>query len=366
MQTFLRAILIILITFSSWVIFTSYKQSQQLAQFSENYIWQLNTSIKDATRNFLLPAKNIAKLGASFFQQNLISLDKPETLASFVQPFIKSYPQFNGYFVGNEQKEFWFWHNTYAPDYTYRVQVIEKNADQQLIEQKHFLDNTQNILRVSKPLPAKFDTTSRLWYKGAKALGSGFWSDVYSFNSDRNHVIPGITASYPIYNTQHKLIGVWGVDIVLEELSNFLFDIGSSRATELVIFNEQEKVIAYSAFKNITLKKELITLSDLEKPVIKNALNSYKKHGFSEFYFSQDGVRYLASYSPFLFGEERNWNLLLVVPESQLVNEMTRDFEYIALFALLTLVISLLRLVFLIRQPVSRLIELFVSKSAKH
>lgn len=365
MQTFLRAILIMLIAFSSWVIFTSYKQSQQLAQFSEDYIWQLNTSIKDATRNFLLPAKNIAKLGASFYQQGLITLDKPETLASFVQPFIKSYPQFNGYFIGNEQKEFWFWHNTYAPDYTFRVQTIHKNAEQQLIEQKNFLDKTQQSIRTSVPLVAEYDTTSRLWYKGAKALGSGFWSDVYSFNSDREHLIPGITASYPIYDKQHKLLGVWGVDIVLEELSNFLFDIGSSRATELVIFNEQEKVIAYSAFKETPLTKDLITLNDLEKPVIKIALQSYKKHGFSEFYFSQNGVRYLASYSSFLFGEERDWNLLVVVPESQLVNDMTRDFEFIALFALLTLIISILRLIFLIRQPVSHLIDLLVNKSTK-
>jgi len=360
---FLRAILIILIVSSSWVIYTSYKQSQQLAKFSDDYIWQLNTSIKDATRNFLLPAKNIAKLGAAFYQQELISLDKPETLTSFVQPFINSYPQFNGYFVGSEQKEFWFWHNTYVPEYTYRIQTIHKNAEQELIEQKNFLDEKQQSLRLSKALAAEYDPTSRLWYKGAKALASGFWSDVYSFNSDRNHVIPGITASYPIYDEQNNLLGVFGVDIVLEELSNFLFDIGSSRATELVIFNEQEKVIAYSSFKNIELKSELITIRDLEKPAVQSALKSYKEHGFSEFYFSQNGVRYLASYSSFLFGEERDWNLLLVVPESELVNNMSKNLEFIALFALLTLIISLLRLVFLIRQPVRNLIDLLVNKS---
>ncbi|MGL1955998.1 MAG: cache domain-containing protein [Colwellia sp.] len=363
MQSFLRIILIILIIFSSWVIYACYKQNQQLAQFSDDYIWQLNTSIKEATRNFLLPAKNIVKLGASFYQQQLISLEKPKTLASFVQPFIKSYPQFNGYFVGSEQKEFWFWHNTYAPTYTYRIQTIYSNENKRLIEQKTFLDAEQKSLRLSKPLLAEYDPTTRLWYKGAKALGSGFWSDVYSFNSDLEHVIPGITASSPIYDQQHNLIGVWGVDIVLEELSNFLFDIGSSRATDLVIFNEQEKVIAYSAFNDITLKGELISLNDLEKPAVKAALKSYKKHGFSEFYFTQDGVRYLASYSSFLFGEEQDWSLLVVVPEGELVGDMTRNFELIALFSLLTLIISLLRLIFLSRQQVSRLIELLVNKS---
>jgi len=369
LQTFLRAILLFLIVFSSWVIYTSYKQNQQLGQFSDDYIWQLNTSIKDATRNFLLPAKNIAKLGAAFYQQELISLEKPKTLASFVQPFIDSYPQFNGYFVGSEQKEFWFWHNTYADDYVFRIQTINKqvnNSSQEyeLIEQKNFLDENRQSLRKSQPLKAAYNPTSRLWYKGAKAIGAGFWSDVYSFNSDQNNIIPGITASYPIYDDKHQLLGVWGVDIVLEELSSFLYDIGSSRATDLVIFNEQEKVIAYSDYNDLPAKAKLLTLTDLNKPALKAAQQSYNKHGFSEFYFSQNGIRYLASYSSFLFGEEQDWHLLLVVPESQLIAKMTTDFELIALFAFVTLVISLLRLIFLIRQPVTRLMDLIVNKSA--
>jgi len=347
----LRFILILIICSSSWVVYTSVGQNQHLDQFSDDYIWQLKTSIKDATRNFLMPAKNIAKLGAYMFEQNLIALDKPEALATFVYPFIQSYPQFNGYFVGNEQKEFWFWHNTYAEDYIFRIQTIELNENNEPIEQKNFLDKNRQSLRKSDPLIPVYDPTKRLWYKGAKAVGGGYWSDVYSFDSNRRNLIPGVTASFPIYDKENNLLGVWGVDIILEELSNFLFDAGASRATDLVIFNEQEKVIAYSGFKDIELKEELITLKDLNKKTIQKALSSFQEHGFNEFYFTEDGIRYLASYSSFLFGEEQDWHLLLVVPESQLIETMGRNFHLIFLFAILVLIVSLTSMIYLMRHP---------------
>jgi len=335
------------------VVYTSLEQKKHLDQFSDDYIWQLKTSIKDSTHNFLLPAKNITKLGAYLFEQGLISLDKPETLSAFVQPFIDSYPQFNGHFVGTEQKEFWFWHNTYADNYVYRIQTIKK-SQQQLIEQKDFLDAEAITIRKSVKEIARYDPTSRLWYKGAKNVEGAFWSDVYSFDSNKDHLIPGVTASYPIYDKKHNLLGVWGVDIVLQELSSFLFDAGSQRETELVIFNDQNQVIAYSGFKELRVNKELITLNDLKKPTIEKALNSYEKHGFNEFYFNEYGVRYLASYSPFLFGDEQDWHLLLVVPESKLVEAMGNDFNLIALFAVLVLLISAVRFIVLLRQPLLR------------
>ena len=119
----------------------------------------------------------------------------------------------------------------------------------------------------------------------------------------------------------------------------------------MVIFNEQEKVIAYSGFKDIELKKQLLTLNDLNKSTIQKALKSYQEHGFNEFYFTENGVRYLASYSSFLYGEEQDWRLLLVVPESKLIETMGFNFNLTALFALLVLLIATIRFIYLVRQP---------------
>ncbi|PCI32494.1 MAG: hypothetical protein COB54_07065 [Alphaproteobacteria bacterium] len=324
-----------------------------LGQFSDGYILQLNSSIKDATRNFLMPAKNIAKLGSYMVEEGILSLDKPENLATFVTPFIERYPQFNGYFVGTEDREFWFWHNTYAKDYNFRIQTIEKNAAGMLVEQKEYLDQQRKSLWFSKPVVAhQYDPTSRLWYKGAKTLKGGFWSDLYSFNSDPYQIIPGITASFPIYDENNKLLGVWGVDIVLEELSAFLSDIGASRSADLVIFNEQEKVIAYSGFKDVAIKDKLLSLTDLNNAKMETAITSYRNHGFSDFYFEEEGIRYLASYSSFVFGEEQGWSLLLVVRESQLIEHMSLNLMVIMFFALIVLITSLSALIYLFRHPV--------------
>jgi hypothetical protein len=354
--------LLILIISSAWVIFTSFVQKERLSEFSDDYILQLKTSIKDSTRSFLLPAKTITKLGSYLYELDNLSLEKPDSLSAFVQPFIDSYPQFNGYFVGTEKGEFWFWHNTYADDYAYRIQTIELNDHQTLIEQKAFLDNEQKIIKVSDTEVSKYDPRTRLWYQGAKAIRGHFWSDVYSFNSDVTQVIPGITASFPIYDEQHNVKAVWGVDIVLEELSNFLSDIGSSKASELVIFNENKKIIAYSGFNKIELSEQLLSLSDLNNNVIEKAMASYQQHSFNEFYFTESGVRYLASYSSFLFGEEQDWSLLIIVPESKLVKTMGQTFHLFALFAFLVFIIALIRFIYLLKQPLTVSFSHFMSK----
>ncbi len=360
-QTFLRSILIFLLVLSCWVLYVNFQQSKQLERFSNDYIWQLNTSIKDATRNFILPAKNIAKLGAYMYQENLISFAQPESLKTFVAPFVESYPQFKGYFVGLETKEFWFWRNTYDPNYAFRIQEIRVNNNDRE-DRKEYLDKERQHLRFSELMTANYDPSSRIWYEGAKAVGTSFWSDVYSFNTPLDESLPGITASYPIYDENNALIGVWGVDIVLAELSNFLFDVGSSRATEMAIFSETNKVIAYSGLKDINIKGKLLTASDLDKAPIQKALQSYKNHGFSEFYFTENGIRYLASYSSFLFGSEHKWNLLLVVPESQLIEKMGKNYSLILFFAFTIILVSLICLIYLIRQPLRFSLSKMVDK----
>lgn len=336
---------------SCWIIYASHDQSKAIKIFSDGYAWQLNSSIKDTTRNYLLPAKNIAKLGSYMFSEGIVSLNDSNTLSTFISPFIDTYPQLNSYFVGTEDNEFWYWGYEYFKDHTYSIQRIEKNEQGVLIEQEKYLDAESKIIRESVPIPANFLPTTRSWYKGAKALGDGFWSDVYFFSGIQDLSNIGITASYPIHDKAGRLLGVWGVDIVLKELSEFLSDISSSRNADLVIFNENNNVIAYSGFENVSYKNKLLALADIDNTAIQKALSSYKKHGFSEFFFSDNGNRYLASYSPFLFGAEKDWHLLVVLSENQFIKDMEFSFSLVTIFAVIVLLTSIISLFLLFRLP---------------
>lgn len=348
---FLKIFLVLLSISSSWIIYASYDQSKAINHFSDGYVWQLNTSIKDSTRNYLLPAKNIAKLGSYMFSEGLVSLDAPTTLSTFISPFVDSYPQLNSYYVGTEENVFWFWGKEYSKEHSYSIQRVEKNVQGVLIEYVQYLDVENKILSESVSDPAKFLPTTRSWYKGAKELGDGFWSDIYFFNGIQDWSNIGITASYPIYDNTGRLLGVWGVDIVLKELSEFLSDISSSRKADSVIFNEQGNIIAYSGFDQVPFKNKLLSLSDLDNAVIQKALASYQKHGFSEFFFKVNGSRYLASYSPFLFGEEKDWHLLVVLSENQFIKNIGINFYLVIIFAAIVLLISVTCLILLFRLP---------------
>lgn len=343
----LKIFLVLLSVASCWVIYVSQDQKTVLDQFSNDYVEQLNTSIKDATRNYLLPAQSIAKIGAHMFRDGVVTLDKPNSLSTFVFPFIESYPQLNGYYIGTEAKEFLYWGYAFSPNDTYLMQIIEKDSQGALVEKIYYFDAKQKLLRQSEPIITKFDPLKRNWYQGAKALGAVFWSDVYAFSGLNNPSSPGITASYPIYDPAGGHIGVWGVDISLKELSRFVSDIVSSSGAYLVIFNEQENVIAHSGFMAVQSNNKLLSLSDLDNTIIKKVLASYRSHGFNEFFFKEEGRRYLASYSPFLFGKEKDWHLLLILPESQLVENMGLNLGFVVLFACIVLIISVIGLLFM-------------------
>ncbi|WP_170940679.1 cache domain-containing protein [Pseudoalteromonas sp. NBT06-2] len=360
----LQSFLVLLSLASCWVIFTCFNDNKLLDQFSDDYISQINTSIKGATRNYLLPAQTIARQGSHMFREDIISLEDPKSLSTFTYPFINSYPQFRGYFIGTENSEFWFWRNEYSGEYAYRIQHIKMQPQGALIDYRHFYNDNNKQIKISNQRIADFDPVTRPWYQGAKTLGTAYWSDVYLYNqpNDPPPAVAGITASYPIYDRAGQFLGVWGVDILLKVLSEFLSGIAKSYNADLVIFNEQNKVIAYSRSDELKSSSESLPLSELDNSVIQSALISYRSHGFSEFFFKYNGERYLASYSPFLFGGDNDWYLLLILPELKFSEEIEFSHNLILLFATCVLLICLVILIRLFSQQVISTIKYIVQK----
>ena len=55
---------------------------------------------------------------------------------------------------------------------------------------------------------------------------------------------PGITASFPVFDKQNNVTGVFGVDIELESLSQFLETQVEQSATTIIILDEENNIVA--------------------------------------------------------------------------------------------------------------------------
>jgi hypothetical protein len=103
------------------------------------------------------------------------------------------------------------------PDGSIATNIIDRSSDvPKLTWIYRKPDGT--IDRIEEQTFDGFDPRERPWYEGAKQTQQRFWSDVYIFHTSRS---PGITASYPIIK-QGKVLGAFGLDIPLEDLSVFV------------------------------------------------------------------------------------------------------------------------------------------------
>jgi len=85
-----------------------------------------------------------------------------------------------------------------------------------------------------------FDPRTRPWYRGAKAAGGPYWTDVYVFFTDH---LPGVTAAVPWVEDGH-LQGVLAVDVSLGAVSRFLHSLHLSQHGEAFLLGQDGRILA--------------------------------------------------------------------------------------------------------------------------
>ncbi len=94
-----------------------------------------------------------------------------------------------------------------------------------------------------------FDPRTRSWYFQTKEEEKAIWTDLYMFFTGKR---PGITASYPLFNDNQTFEGVFGVDLELSEISEFLSFQKKYYNSKIIILNYKNEIVAQSG--NIVFK----------------------------------------------------------------------------------------------------------------
>lgn len=266
-----------------------------------------NTSIHDPELlKFMLQVIQLYPLSSSLFLSfssgNLISV---ETIHSTAQTHFLTDP------------------NKPLPvDAVYVVQLLDLNK-QPNPEVWSYLDSSFKTLISEELAQPTLDVKARPWYQGAVNTKKLYWSDVYRF-SGTNEL--GLTVSYPIYDKNGNLISVMGTDIPFKGLSDFLNKQKISKSSSTFIINNDGKIIV----------PELKNLQGVPATVALAAASDFKKSHNHDFSFKFKNIRYLVYVSnlPDMFHQD--WEIMTIVPFSDLFGDLVKaEFEDI----LITLVI---------------------------
>ncbi len=219
-------------------------------------------------------------------------------------------------YYGNQLGEFVY--SSYQ-DGKSRLDIRDENT--QFVRSPYYTDARGNL---AQPLPESaynkadynaYDPRDRDWYKNAIAQKTVVWSDVYRAKSNNQLTL---TRSTPILNSDGKDEGVFGIDVYLFELSNFLKELSVSPNGQAFIIETSGKLIATSSPDEAG-----ITAVDSSDPLIQatasgllTTVGDFKEIKSQEsFSFKKDGEKQLAYV--YRFQEPGiDWLIGVTIPQS--------------------------------------------------
>ena len=196
-----------------------------------------------------------------------------------------------------------------------------------------------------------FDPRDRPWYRGAVARGGLFWTDGYVFFTDHK---PGVTVAAPVHAGDGTLRGVVGLDMTLGQLGAFLQSLEIGRTGRAMIIDGSGRLVAHPELDQMIKQagEELVTaaLDELGDPVLTRALSHFRLEGHGRRTFEIAGERYISTASSLRALVDRDWSVLIVVPEEDFVGFVGRNNETVLLLSLGVVLLAVLMAAFLVRQ----------------
>ncbi|MCB1144316.1 MAG: hypothetical protein KDK54_18835 [Leptospiraceae bacterium] len=306
-----------------------------IESLSEEVIFEINQLVFQESKNYLMTAVDMTELSSKITGERVDSLDSNVGLNSLMINILKLHPQLTNFEIGNEDGNFLMQKRNKDGSISTKIVKRDGKGGDPTVKWIHRDKMGKVIDEVIDPND-KYDPRERPWYQGAKSTKTLFWSDLYIFATDK---VPGVTASSPVFNSQDELVGVFGLDIPLITISEFLaklkLDLQSKnvgKSSIIFIVNSKKEVVAYpdSSIPMIDLgggKFRPRLVSELEH--VPQVVESYQYHIDNDldekFNLEVNGIKYIASYQPFNRDDfNKDWTIGLVVPEDDLIGPIKR------------------------------------------
>ena len=191
-------------------------------------------------------------------------------------------------------------------------------------------DSQKTVLAIESDPADNFDPRTRPWYQGAENGRRPFWTDSYSFFTLKK---PGITFSIPSFDGGLKLASVVAVDIELAGLCAFLKRLEIGRNGRAIIVDRTGRVIAFPSDDWLSVDRPILSapmLDQLGDPILTRAYNRLRVEGYGRQVLDFGDQRVIVSAAPVSILTAREWVVLIVVPEIDLLGFVS-DSAFVAL-----------------------------------
>ncbi len=197
----------------------------------------------------------------------------------------------------------------------------------------------------------RYDPRTRPWYPDADGERGLRWTEAYPFFSDR---AAGITASVPVIDADGALAAAIGADVTLRSISRFLASLSIGESGQAMIVDAEGRLIAHPRAELVREEGEgrlrLSHVEDLDDAAARRAYDHFRIEGVGKRHFELGGRRYVSAASSLEHLLDRDWSVLIVVPEDDFVGFVGDNVREMLAMGLSTLALACLLAWLLVRQ----------------
>lgn len=296
---------------------------------------EISARIKQHVLNYLTKSHNVLRLTDAGVQSGNLKLDDFDGLQRYFWQVVQKGDLESYLFFGNEQGE--FVGVEHREDGTIQLKIRTKATEP--MRETYLLDDRGNRQKLLKS--AKYDTTSRPWYRAAEQTRKPTWSPVYPFFSRQNTSL-GISPVRPVYDSNGKLLGVLSINITLMRITDFLKQLyisphGQSfiieRSGHLVVSSTIPEPFAVKGGEGDDRKIDRMPAADSQNPTVTATARYLRKHfGLFEVIkssqhlkFQIDGAWHYVQVMPIQDGRGIDWLAVVVVPEADFMERINAN-----------------------------------------
>jgi len=311
---------------------------------SDELLDSLQSRISQEVASYFSPATRATRLVRDIVVRNAIS-DRAAALEAFAASALRQTPQIDALYSGDSEGNFMMVQRDESSGT--KTKLVLNATGERVVEWIRLDADGRETQREQDPKD-EYDPRVREWYQGALKADDVFWTSVYIFFTRRE---PGITAAIR-YRGEDGGDRVFGVDITLKALSDFLASLKIGQSGRAVIIDGAGHLIAAPTSvmgRALGDRDVAARLDELGDPVLAAIYDRFRVEGFGRRVHEIGGMQtiFLASRLPIA---GRDWALLMVVPESDFTGFVASNGRKTILLSLIVIMLAAGLAALLVRQ----------------
>jgi signal transduction histidine kinase/DNA-binding response OmpR family regulator len=328
--------------------YLSFKNDQEAVNELANRLLKKNSLlVTEHLNNYLQTPKQLTQANLEAIDLGLLDLKDAEASGHYFARLLEVYPEiaFIGYALETGE---YTGVGKYLPQ---GITIDERSAQTQWVTHQYATDPAGNRTKLIDVSP-RYDPRQQSWYQEVTASPRMMWGSIYTWE-DYPEII-STTVNGPVYDRDRRVIGVFGVDLLLSNLSKFLqkleitpgaktfiiehngllvassdgaapFVLHNGVASRLNAFNSPDRTIQGTTQY---LQKKFSNLKAIEQP--------------QKLVFMLDGQRQFLSVTPQEDGDGLDWLVITTVPESDFIGKIKANTHTTLGLCLVALLVAIL------------------------